>query len=70
MTKAATPGPAPEVVAEFRQAAGLTQREAAAMVHVTGPAWARWESLDPKLHRSMPYGLFELFSIKAKALKT
>lgn len=68
MTKAATPGPAPEVVAEFRQAAGLTQREAAAMVHVTNEAWCRWEST-AKTRRSMPYGLFELFCLKTHKLR-
>lgn len=68
MTKAATPGPAPEVVAAWRKAAGVTQAEAAALVHVTGPAWARWECTDPRRHRSMPYGLWELFNIKAQKL--
>ena len=39
---------------------GMTQSEAARMVHVTLRAWQWWESG----HREMPIGLWELFLIK------
>ena len=39
---------------------GVTQQQAAGMVHVTLRAWQHWESGQ----RTMPAGLWELFVIK------
>lgn len=60
------PSPEPNIVAEWRNAAGLTQAEAAALVYVSPAAWQRWEDVNPGSTRArgMPYGLFELFCIK------
>ncbi len=52
--------PSPEKVAQARAAAGLTQRQAATLVHGTEAAWRSWES---GLRRMHP-GLWELFQIK------
>lgn len=55
--------PRPADVLAARNAAGLTQPAAAAVVHSTARAWAAWES-QTKNKRQMPTGLFELFLIK------
>ena len=53
--------PAASDIQAFREKFGLTQPEAAALVHVTTRAWQWWESG----HRVMPTGLWELVLIKA-----
>ena len=53
------PPPIDEVKA-LRNFFGLTQSEAAALVHVQLRAWQWWESGQ----RKMPVGLWELFLIK------
>ena len=52
--------PSKEEVAQARATAGLTQRQAAALVHGTEAAWRSWESGLRKMHP----GLWELFLIK------
>lgn len=52
--------PAPEQVRAARDAAGLTQTAAAALVYSTLSAWQRWEQGDRRMHP----GLWELFRIK------
>jgi hypothetical protein len=61
-----TPGPAPNVVRAAREASGLTQAQAAELVHVSTQTWAQWEVIKPGSPRArrMPWGLFELFCIK------
>jgi putative transcriptional regulator len=52
--------PSPEVIIQARQAAGLTQTEAAALIYKRLRAWQNWESgatdMDP--------ALWELFKMK------
>lgn len=52
--------PTKEEVKAARASAGLTQPEAAKLVHRTTSAWARWEGGD----RKMPADTWELFQIK------
>jgi len=52
--------PAPDDISAARMAAGLTQRQAANLIHGTEAAWRSWESG----LRRMPPGLWELFNIK------
>ncbi len=53
--------PIPSEIYRWRkEKIGLTQSEAASMVHVTLRAWQWWESGK----REMPIGLWELFLIK------
>lgn len=57
--------PTPEQVKEARQHAGLTQTQAAELVHSKLRAWQQWESpVDSSSHRAMHPGLWELFCIK------
>lgn len=55
--------PAPAAVRAAREAAGLTQSAAAALVHSTLPRWQEWESGKHRMHP----GLFELFTLKSRA---
>lgn len=52
--------PLPEEITAARARAGLTQAEAAAVVHSIPRSWQRWESGE----RSMHPAFFELFKIK------
>ena len=54
--------PAPEAIRAVREAAGLTQTAAAAMVYSTCRAWQKWEAGDARMHPA----IFELFNLKAK----
>ena len=56
--------PTPAVIRSAREAAGLTQTAAAALVYSTCRAWQKWEAGDARMHP----GLFELFEIKAGQL--
>jgi DNA-binding transcriptional regulator YiaG len=58
------PIPSKADVARFRREAGLTQAEAAALVHVTPRTWQAWEYGE----NTMPFGLWELFLLKLSAL--
>ena len=53
--------PTPEEIKALRLRFGLTQTEAALLVHVKIRAWQWWESGQ----RKMPVGLWELLLIKA-----
>jgi DNA-binding XRE family transcriptional regulator len=44
----------------YRRAAGLTQAQAASLVHASLRAWQQWERGDRRMHA----GLWELFLIK------
>lgn len=57
--------PTPEEVRAAREAAGLTQTEAARLVHGTLRAWQGWEAPEgtPAARRMHP-GLWELFLIR------
>lgn len=55
--------PTPDLVRAARDAAGLTQDQAAQLVHRTGKKrWSEWETGE----RQMQLATFELFCIKAK----
>lgn len=53
--------PTPDQIRASREAAGITQREAAGLVCVESRTWQRWESGD----RGMPPGIWKLFRIEA-----
>jgi DNA-binding transcriptional regulator YiaG len=55
-----TPGAAG--IARARAAAGLSQAEAAATVHVDLRTWQRWEAGDRAMHAAF----FELFLLKTR----
>jgi putative transcriptional regulator len=56
--------PNPDRVREARLQAGLTQSEAASVVHSTGRRWREWEAGD---HR-MPPASWELFLLRTQAV--
>ena len=51
-------------VAQGREKAGLTQQQAAAIVHSTARRWREWESGDHSMHP----GLWELFLLRTQAV--
>lgn len=53
-------GPSPAEVRAAREAAGLTQTAAAALLHTTCRTWQQWEAGDRKMHPAF----WELFRIK------
>lgn len=53
--------PTPDQVKAAREAAGLTQGQAAAITHSALRTWQQWEAGD----RAMHPGLWELFRLKA-----
>ena len=56
--------PAPVDIIAGREAAGLTQSQAAGLVHGSLRTWQQWEAGD----RSMHPAFWELFCIKAKSM--
>lgn len=62
--KGPSANPAPEVIRSTREAAGLTQTAAAALIHSTLRAWQEWEAGNRRMHP----GLWELFQIKTGSL--
>jgi DNA (cytosine-5)-methyltransferase 1 len=62
--------PTPDEVLAARQAAGLTQTQAAELVHSKLRAWQCWEAKEGTAeHRRMHPGLWELFRIKTGQIK-
>lgn len=59
--------PSPAEVRSAREAAGLTQAQAAALVHATTRNWQQWEQDEGTNVRRMHPGLWELFRIKTSA---
>lgn len=55
--------PTVEEIRAAREAAGLTQTAAGALVHTTCRTWQQWEAGDRRMHPAF----FELFSIKVSA---
>ena len=55
--------PTPEEIRAAREAAGLSQTAAGALVHTTCRTWQQWEAGDRRMHPAF----FELFSIKVSA---
>lgn len=61
--------PTPGEIRAAREAAGLTQMQAAALIHGTLRAWQNWEAPpDDANARRMHPGLWELFRIRAARL--
>ena len=54
--------PSKEEVLAARKHAGMTQTEAAKLIHATLSGWKKWESGDRKMHPAF----WELFLIKSK----
>lgn len=52
--------PTPNEIRAARERAGLTQTQAAHLIHGTMRAWQEWEAGNRKMHP----GLWELFCIK------
>jgi DNA (cytosine-5)-methyltransferase 1 len=61
--------PSPEEIKAARLAAGLTQTEAAKLVHCTKRAWQMWEAEEEAPHRTMHPAMWELFLEKTKDLR-
>lgn len=59
--KGPSANPTPEQIRAAREAAGLTQTEAATLIHSTMRAWQEWEAGNRRMHP----GLWELFCLKA-----
>ena len=57
--------PSPAEVRAAREAAGLTQTEAAAAIYSTLRTWQDWEAGKARMHP----GLWELFGLKVARLK-
>lgn len=64
--------PTPAEIREARDAAGMTQTQAAQLIYSTLRAWQEWEA-EPKpdstAGRRMHPGLFELFLVKSGLMK-
>ena len=56
--------PSPTEVRAAREAAGLTQAQAAALVHASPRNWQQWEQTEGSNARRMHPGLWELFIVK------
>lgn len=75
--KGPSANPTPEQIKAARLNAGLTQTEAARLVHATLRAWQSWEAPEGQessiagaiLARRMHPGLWELFNIKIGKLR-
>ena len=63
--------PSPSQVRARRLAAGLTQTQAAELVHTTCRAWQHWESEDDgsMAHRRMHAAFWELFTLKTSVVQ-
>lgn len=63
-TSTAVKSPKPAAIKAAREAALLTQTDAAKLIYVTLSAWARWESGERDMHPAF----WELWEIKAAGL--
>ena len=61
--------PAPTEIKTVRIGAGLTQTEAALLVHASLKTWQNWES-ETGESRKIPLASWELFLIKTSSLKS
>jgi putative transcriptional regulator len=62
-SKSGAANPKPETIRATRDAAGLTQTEAASLIHGTMRAWQEYEAGNRRMHP----GLWELFCMKVGA---
>ena len=65
--KSPSANPAPAEIRAAREAAGLTQTEAAELVHSTLRAWQNWETESGDEQRRMHPATWELFRVKVVA---
>jgi DNA-binding transcriptional regulator YiaG len=56
------PEPEPAVIRATREAAGLSQTAAGAIVHTTCRTWQQWEAGDRRMHPAF----WELFLLKTR----
>ncbi len=61
-----TQSPTPAEVRAAREAANLSQTEAAALIHCTRDAWSKWESGTREMHLAF----WELFAVKSANIKS
>ena len=64
--KGPSKNPEPADIVACREAAGLTQTQAASLVHGSLRTWQQWEAGDRRMHA----GLWELFRLKTALLDT
>ena len=57
--------PTADMVRTARESAGLTQTQAASLVHGSLRAWQQWEAGDRRMHA----GLWELFRLKVTLIE-
>ena len=62
--KTTASNPTPNQVKAAREAAALTQTEAAKLVYSTCRAWQKWEGGDARMHPA----IFELFRLKTQVI--
>ena len=62
--------PSPAEVRAARESAGLTQAQAAALVHSGERNWRQWEAEDVPSARRMHPGLWELFRLKSPSAQS
>lgn len=65
--KGPSANPSPDAIRAAREAAGLTQEQAAALVHASKRNWQQWEAEEGTNTRRMHPGLWELFRLKCRA---
>lgn len=59
--------PTPALIKSVREAARLSQAEAAALVHASRRTWQNWEAPEGSgNHRPMPPAVWELFEAKGR----
>jgi DNA-binding transcriptional regulator YiaG len=63
--KAPSANPAPGDIIAARQAAALTQTQAASLVYGSLRTWQQWEAGDRRMHA----GLWELFRLKTALIE-
>lgn len=62
--------PTPAEILRAREDAGLTQQQAAALVHTSWHSWAKWEaSASDENNRRMHPATWELFQVKLRIRK-
>ena len=63
--KGPSSNPEPSKIIAGREAAGLTQTQAARLVHSSLRTWQQWEAGDRKMHP----GMWELFRLKSALIE-
>jgi DNA-binding transcriptional regulator YiaG len=61
-----SPEPEPAAIRATREAAGLSQTAAGALLHTTCRTWQQWEAGDRRMHPAF----WELFLLKSRSKKS